>query len=196
MVYANNANKEAIDRVVALTCLSRKQVVQAMSNHRKRLKAKGYTDGDLRQLEGASHRTDVLVPDDQRASKTSTKHAVRHWAAVRDRDSDDDSHSDDSNDSNVNQLGLVPMASKKRTVQVLRSSRSNNGSTSDDESDIDVKENEEKEKSQPVAQFSGKKTPRKACPSVITPTQWAVIVSTLPGRMEVNRLTHCLGGGF
>jgi hypothetical protein len=194
MVYANKANEQAIKRVVALTCLSRKQVVQAMSNHRKRLKAKGYTDGDLRQLEGASRGKDVLVPDDQRASKTSTKHAVRHWAAVSDRDSDDDSHSDDSNDSKVNQLELVPMTSKKRTV--LLSSSSDNGSTSDDESDIDVKGNEEKEKSQPVAQSSGKKTARKSCPSVITPTQWAVIVSSSPGRMKVNRLTHCPGGGF
>jgi hypothetical protein len=50
MVYANKANKEAISRVVALTCLSRKQVVQAMSNHRKRLKAEGYTDEDLKLI--------------------------------------------------------------------------------------------------------------------------------------------------
>jgi hypothetical protein len=150
--------------------------------------------GLRRQLEVASSGKDVLVPDDQRASKASTKHAVRHWAAVSDRDGDDDSHSDDSNDSKVNQLELVPMASKKRTV--LLSSSSDNGSTSDDESDIDVKGNEEKEKSQPVAQSSGKKTARKSCPSVITPTQWAVIVSTSPGRMKVNRLTHCPGGGF
>jgi uncharacterized protein with von Willebrand factor type A (vWA) domain len=50
MVYANKENKEAIDRVVALTCLSRKQVVQAMSNHRKRLKAQGFTDQDLKLI--------------------------------------------------------------------------------------------------------------------------------------------------
>jgi hypothetical protein len=50
MVYASKDTKESIDRVVSLTSLSRKQVVQAMSNERKRLKAQGYKEADLRLI--------------------------------------------------------------------------------------------------------------------------------------------------
>jgi hypothetical protein len=63
MVYANKENKEAINRVVTLTCLTRKQVVQAMSNHRKRLKAEGLTDQDLKLIKstgGLSKQLDAM----------------------------------------------------------------------------------------------------------------------------------------
>jgi hypothetical protein len=50
MVYAGKDTKESIDRVVSQTSLSRKQVVQAMNNERKRIKAQGYNDADLRLI--------------------------------------------------------------------------------------------------------------------------------------------------
>jgi hypothetical protein len=50
MVYATKENSEMIDRVASLTSLSRKQVLQAMSNERKRLKSQGYKDCDLKLI--------------------------------------------------------------------------------------------------------------------------------------------------
>jgi uncharacterized protein with von Willebrand factor type A (vWA) domain len=63
MVYVSKENDEAINRVAALTCLTRKQVVQAMSNHRKRLKAEGFTDEDLNLIKttgGLSKKLDDM----------------------------------------------------------------------------------------------------------------------------------------
>jgi hypothetical protein len=51
MVYATKDNNDKIDRVASLTSLSRKQVLQAMSNERKRLKGQGYKDSDLTLIE-------------------------------------------------------------------------------------------------------------------------------------------------
>jgi molecular chaperone DnaK (HSP70) len=51
MVYATKDNNEQIDRVASLTSLSRKQVLQAMSNERKRLKGQGYKDSDIKLIE-------------------------------------------------------------------------------------------------------------------------------------------------
>jgi hypothetical protein len=50
MVYATKENSEMIDRVASLTSLSRKQVLQAMSNERKRLKSQGYKDCDSKLI--------------------------------------------------------------------------------------------------------------------------------------------------
>jgi hypothetical protein len=52
MVFATKENYENINRVVELTCLSREQVVQAMSNERERLKAQenGRLGGQLKDL--------------------------------------------------------------------------------------------------------------------------------------------------
>jgi hypothetical protein len=50
MVFATKENYENINRVVELTCLSREQVVQAMSNERKRLKAQGTTVEELNAI--------------------------------------------------------------------------------------------------------------------------------------------------
>jgi hypothetical protein len=50
MVFATKENYENINRVVELTCLSREQVVQAMSNERKRLKAQGTTVEELNAM--------------------------------------------------------------------------------------------------------------------------------------------------
>jgi hypothetical protein len=47
MVYATAENKEKINRVASLTSLRREQVVRAMNNERRRLKAAGFTDKDL-----------------------------------------------------------------------------------------------------------------------------------------------------
>jgi hypothetical protein len=47
MVYATEENSGKIDRMASLTSLSRKQVLQAMSNERKQLKSQGYKDADL-----------------------------------------------------------------------------------------------------------------------------------------------------
>jgi hypothetical protein len=50
MAYATKENSEKIDRVASLTSLSPKQVLQAMSNERKRLKSQGYKDSDLKLI--------------------------------------------------------------------------------------------------------------------------------------------------
>jgi molecular chaperone DnaK (HSP70) len=51
MVYATKENNDKIDRVASLTSLSRKQVLQAMSNERKRLKGQGYKESDIKLIE-------------------------------------------------------------------------------------------------------------------------------------------------
>jgi hypothetical protein len=50
MVYATTDNQQNIEEVAALTGLTRNQVVQAMNSERKRLKAQGYTDQDLKMM--------------------------------------------------------------------------------------------------------------------------------------------------
>lgn len=50
MVYATKENKASIDQTAHLTCLSHQQVVQAMKNERKRLRAEGYTEADLQLI--------------------------------------------------------------------------------------------------------------------------------------------------
>jgi hypothetical protein len=57
MVYATKENNEDINRVARLSCLSRKQVVQAMSNERKRLKTEVSTVQELNGIKEAGRLT-------------------------------------------------------------------------------------------------------------------------------------------
>lgn len=54
MIWVTPETEEAMRDVMRFTGLTRKALVQAMSNERKRYKAEGYTDEDLRML-GRNH---------------------------------------------------------------------------------------------------------------------------------------------
>jgi hypothetical protein len=72
MVYATKDNKEEINRVAHLSCLSRKQVVQAMSNDRKRFKAEGSTVEELRGIKEVG-RLSMLLKELQKSLKQCVK---------------------------------------------------------------------------------------------------------------------------
>jgi predicted component of type VI protein secretion system len=63
MVFATKENNDTINRVASETSLSRKQVLQAMNNERKRLKTQGFKDADLNLIVttgGLSRQLDEL----------------------------------------------------------------------------------------------------------------------------------------
>jgi hypothetical protein len=72
MVYATKDNNEEINRVARLSCLSRKQVVQAMSNERKRLKAEGSTVEELKDIKEAG-RLSMQLKELQKSLKQYIK---------------------------------------------------------------------------------------------------------------------------
>jgi hypothetical protein len=78
MVYATKDNNEDINRVARLSCLSRKQVVQAMSNERKRLKAEGSTVEELKGIKEAV-RLSMQLKELQKSLKQYVK--KRHCPA-------------------------------------------------------------------------------------------------------------------
>jgi thiamine biosynthesis lipoprotein ApbE len=76
MVYATKENNEEINRVARLSCLSRKQVVQAMSNERKRLKAEGSTVEELKGIKEAG-RLSMQLKELQKSLKQYVKEVTR-----------------------------------------------------------------------------------------------------------------------
>jgi predicted component of type VI protein secretion system len=63
MVFATKETNETINRVASETSLSRKQVLQAMANERKRLKTQGFKDTDFNLIVttgGLSRQLDEL----------------------------------------------------------------------------------------------------------------------------------------
>jgi hypothetical protein len=72
MVYATKDNNEEINRVARLSCLSRKQVVQAISNERKRLKAEGSTVEELKDIKEAG-RLSMQLKELQKSLKQYVK---------------------------------------------------------------------------------------------------------------------------
>jgi hypothetical protein len=72
MVYATKENNEQINHVARLSCLSRKQVVQAMSNERKRLIAEGSTVEELKGIKEAE-RLKMQLKELQKSLKQYVK---------------------------------------------------------------------------------------------------------------------------
>jgi hypothetical protein len=60
VVYATKENDQEINRVARLSFLSRKQVLQAMSNERKRLETEGSTIEELKRIKEAGRLSTEL----------------------------------------------------------------------------------------------------------------------------------------